>query len=451
MIEIPKSKIHKIFEQFILNIQSVELFFKKFSIQALEEDKTILEAKKDYMGNVFKKAIGEDAFNEIINKLNSKDTEQDILKEPNSKDTLKDAEFEIIHEDYEVNNSIEVQLTTNEKDSKSKYLNLIFEFNNAPKLQTKNFEILTNSSFLMLNNYFEFLFADLLTFHFTNNKNTIEEKNINISLSDLKNYTTIEEAYNEILFKEVEKLLIDMNFEEIKDYFKKLGVSLSENLINWNKINEIRERRHLVVHNNSIINKKYLSKSDNPYNFNIGDNAIINSNYFKETLEEIQTAGILLIMNCWGKWEKENATDAIFEILNLTFDLLKEKKYSLTFKICEYVEENIVAKDDDQENCLIRIKFNYCIALKRKEEIKKLDKKLEEIRVGTMSPIFKIAKHILINENETAISLLKQSIVVDEIKLEDYLEWPIFEELRKDQNLNLKAIEQFTDNKILLN
>ena len=68
-----------------------------------------------------------------------------------------------------------------------------------------------------------------------------------------------------------------------------------------------------------------------------------------------------------------------------------------------------------------------------------------------MSPIFKIAKHILINENETAISLLKQSIVVDEIKLEDYLEWPIFEELRKDQNLNLKAIEQFTDNKILLN
>ena len=450
MIEIPKSKIHKIFEQFVLNIQSVELFFKKFSIQALEEDKTILEAKKDYMENVFKKAIGEDAFNEIINKLNIKDKAQDIIKEQNSKDILKDAEFEIIEND-EDNLSIEVQLTENEKESKSKHLDLIFEFNNAPKLQTKNFEILTNSSFLMLNNYFEFLFADLLTFHFTNNKNTIEEKNINISLSDLKNYSTIDEAYSEILFKEVEKLLIDMNFEEIKEYFKKLGVSLSENLINWNKINEIRERRHLVVHNNSIINKKYLSKSENPFNFSIGDNATINANYFKETLEEIQTAGILLIMNCWGKWEKNNATDAIFEILNLTFDLLKEKKYSLTFKICEYVEKNIIAKDDDQENCLIRIKFNYCIALKRKAEIKKLDKKLEEIRVGSMSPIFKIAKHILINENETAISLLKQSIIVDKIKLEDYHEWPIIEELRKDESLNLKAIEQFKNNTILLN
>jgi hypothetical protein len=240
-----------------------------------------------------------------------------------------------------------------------------------------------------------------------------------------------------------------MNFEEIKGYFKKLDVSLSENLINWEKINEIRERRHLVVHNNSIINKKYIGKTENPYNFKIGDSARINNDYLIETINEIQTAGVLLIIDCWGKWEKGNATEAILEILNLTFDLLKEKKYNLTLKICEYVEKNIAPRNDDQENCIIRIKFNYCIALKRIEELKKLDKKLEELRVGSMSPIFKIAKHILNDENELAITLIKQSIIVDELKLEDYLEWPIFEELRNDKDLNSLAREQFNEVKLL--
>ena len=65
MLEATKSKINLIFEQFILNIQSVELFFKKFSIQALEEDKSILESKRDYMEKVFKKALGEEAFEKV--------------------------------------------------------------------------------------------------------------------------------------------------------------------------------------------------------------------------------------------------------------------------------------------------------------------------------------------------------------------------------------------------
>jgi hypothetical protein len=446
MLETSKSKIHLIFEQFILNIQSVELFFKKFSIQALEEDKSILESKRGYMEKVFKKALGEEAFDKVMSQINNEKLEAE------TKEILV-ADAETITEEYkevisESTNDQEVS-SHSKKYSDSKYLDLIFEIDNAPKLQTKNYEILTSSSFLMINNYFEFLFADLLTFHFTNTKNAIEEKSINISLSELKNYSTIEEAYNEILFKEVEKLLIDMNFEEIKGYFKKLDVSLSENLINWEKINEIRERRHLVVHNNSIINKKYIGKTENPYNFKIGDSARINNDYLIETINEIQTAGVLLIIDCWGKWEKGNATEAILEILNLTFDLLKEKKYNLTLKICEYVEKNIAPRNDDQENCIIRIKFNYCIALKRIEELKKLDKKLEELRVGSMSPIFKIAKHILNDENELAITLIKQSIIVDELKLEDYLEWPIFEELRNDKDLNSLAREQFNEVKLL--
>lgn len=368
------------------------------------------------------------------------------IQQEEEKEENKDDSYSLIKND--VDEKV-IQKTDSSDFTKSNLFDLMIQMENAPKLQTKNFEILASSTFLILNNYFEFLFADLLTFHFTNNKNLIGEKNINISLNDLKNYSNIEEAYDDFLFKEVEKLLLEMTFEEIKNYFKKLDVSLSEDFINWDNINEIRERRHLVVHNNSIVNKKYITKSNNPYNLNIGNVAKIDAEYLNKSIVEIQVAGILLIMNCWGKWEKKHATSAIMELLILTYDLLKQKRNKTALRICEYVEKNIKANNDDEENCLIRIKFNYCIALKRIGEKIILEKKLDGLRVGSMTPIFKIAKHILSDEYKIAISLFKQSIVVDDFIIDDYLEWPIFEEIRNEKKLNSEALEQFKEIKLL--
>lgn len=390
------------------------------------------------MENALKKTFGQEAFEEIMAKIDKNEEVEEI---------------EVFEEVAETKNTPvendEINESKTSAYTKSNLFDLMTQMENAPKLQTKNYEILGSSTFLILNNYFEFLFADLLTFHFTSNRNLIGKKNINISLNDLKNYSTSEEAYDDFLFKEVEKLLLEMTFEEIKNYFKKLDVSLSEDFINWDYINEIRERRHLVVHNNSIVNKKYITKSNNPYNLNIGDVAKIDAEYLNKSIVEIQIAGILLIMNCWGKWEKKYASDAIMELLMLTFDLLKQKRNKTALKICEYVEKNIKPSNDDEENCIIRIKFNYCISLKRIGEKKLLEKKLDELRVGTMSPIFKIAKHILCDEHNIAISLFKQSIIADDFIIDDYLAWPIFEEVRNDDKLHTQALDQFKDIKLL--
>lgn len=56
------SKINVIYEQFIQNIQSIQVFFKKFSILALEEDKSILTSKKEYMENALKKSFWTKSF-----------------------------------------------------------------------------------------------------------------------------------------------------------------------------------------------------------------------------------------------------------------------------------------------------------------------------------------------------------------------------------------------------
>lgn len=432
MGEEKKVKIKAVFQQFIQNVESIEIFFEKLSLRAIEEDQTIIDAKKKYFENLLRSSFGEEAAQKFSNEID-KTPHKDFNIRFADKEEVDDLENDDDLDEDSVAGALNEDL----------YNSFIYKLFKAPKIQTKNFEILSSSTFLILNNYFEFLFADLLTFHFTNNKNLIEEKNITISLNELKNYSNIEEAYDEILFKEVEKLLLDLTFDEIKNYFKKLGVSLAEEIIKWDFINEIRERRHLIVHNNSVVNKKYLAKTDNYLPLKVGESVKVNEDYLKQAIDEIQIAGVILIMNCWGKWQKDSATDAIIEMLNFSFDLLKKSKFSQVIKICEYVDCNIKPRNDDEEDCVLKTKFNYCIALKKTGQIQKLDKKLKDIRTSTLTPIFKIAKHILSNQNQEAISLFAQAIIVDEFIIDHYLEWPIFEDLRNDEELNKMAISKF--------
>jgi len=294
----------------------------------------------------------------------------------------------------------------------------------------------------MLNNYFEFLFSDLLYYFFTKNSGSIRSQKISISLEELSKYKTIEEAYEDLILKEVEAILLEKNFEELKSYFTKdLKVSLEEDSIDWQRINEIRERRHILVHNNSIVNNKYLSRSTNPYKLKLGDEIKIESEYFITALSEIKLAGLLILFNCWGKWDKDSTTMAIKEIVTLVHDLLKVQQYRLVDKICNYVENYIEPKNDDEEDSIYRIKYNHCLALKRMGNQEVLNVKLKSIKVGIMTPVFKMAHHILKNEYDNAIKLMAKAKMVDELTIADYENWSIFEEIRNSEKLNREALK----------
>lgn len=434
------SKIEPIYNQYIRNIESIDVFFNKLSLKALEEDKSILIAQKEYVEDALRSTLGEEVLETFKAKFESEDNG---TTETNDTKLNEDIDKSAKEEEKGID---AIQEEEPPKIPKEKIDAFFYKLHKAPKIQTKNFEILSNSTFLMLNNYFEFLFADLLSFHFTNNKNIIEEKNISISLSELKNFTTIEEAYKDLLFKEIEKLLLDLNFEELKDYFRKLGVSLADDFINWDLINEIRERRHLIVHNNAIVNQKYLNKTKNIFNLNIGDNVNVKNDYLKNAIDEILFAGSLLIFNCWGKWDKNYTSNAISEIVNLTFYLLGRRNYSLVNRVCEYVEKKIKPRNEDEETSFLHIKFNHCISLKRISQKGELKTKLENIRTGNLTPIYKLAKSILIDDFDEVKSIFNQAIIVDNLIIDQYFEWPLFEDLRNNEDFHRFCISQFESN-----
>ncbi|AEE19619.1 hypothetical protein [Dokdonia sp. 4H-3-7-5] len=395
--------VQSIFFSYNENLNSVKLYFSKFGNLATGEDDNIKESFESF-------------FEEVVEDLES-----------NKKTVLNpetDTEEEVIDDEYI-----------------KKALSL---FRKRPNISPRNYEILSRSSFLMLNNYFEYLLTDLLSYFYNKYQNSLDEKEFRLTLKELNEFETIEEATKNLILKEVESIIVEKTFNELLIHFEKqLSISLENDLINWNKIIEIRERRHLIVHNSSIVNKKYITRTGNPYDFKIGEPIHVQKDYFENSCNELKIAGQLLLFNCWGKWDKDNIDNAIYQIMLQTFEDLKFKNNDAVRRMCEYSNQ-IIAKNENQEDYLFRIKVNHAIALKKSKSNKDLAKVLKTMKVGTATPIFKIAFKILNDDHKDLSGLFKKAVVMEELNREFYLEWPIFDFVRiNETELHKELLQTF--------
>lgn len=394
-------RVELIYNKYVDNLESVFLYFNKFGKLASNEDINITDSSSKMF---------EDAYTQFQNEMNEIKS-----KASNTNDILKAKQSNLL--------KLAKKIKRN-------------------RISPKNYEILSNSSFLMLNNYFEYLLTDLLSYYYHKYSNSLNEREFRLTLKEISEYESIDEMKKDLIIKEVESLIIEKSFEDLLNHFEnKLKIPLEKNLVKWENIIEIRERRHLIVHNSSKVNKKYILRTKNPYNLKIGDTVTIDKAYFINSLNTFKLAGYLLIFNCWGQWDKDKINEVINEIMIQSFDNLKVKNYDIVSKICKYASI-IIHKNEEQEDCLLRIKINYALALKRMKN-PELKEVLNSFNIGTATPIFRVAHKILCDNFCDIESEIKKAVVLEELNLEQYLDWPIFDEIREIEEIDNKVMKIF--------
>lgn len=398
--EIKKQTVNSILDNFRNNLFGIEYYFDKFGSLAQGEDVDEIKRNSEFIQECFKE-IG------INLKASKKEREEN-------------------------------------KISEDKLLTFVRKLKKQPKISAKNYDILSKSSFLMLNNYFEYLLSDLLSYHYNKFQKSLNEKKFNLALKEINEFESIEEFTKALITKEVESMMVELTFDELLEHFHNvLGIDNEKEIINWDKIRECRERRHLIVHNSSIVNHKYLSRTNNPNNFKAGELIHIDKEYFLSSCKEFFLAGLLLSYNAWGKWDKEFATEAIKEMMVDSFELLKQNEFQLVLRLTEYTQK-IEGRNEEQEDFLLRTLFNRLISLKKLGNESALSKELKKMKMGTASPIFKLAHSILSENHKNIIELVKQSKAMDEIDIVRYNEWPIYEFVRNNETIHKKIEEELS-------
>lgn len=334
------------------------------------------------------------------------------------------------------NGKVRVKLTNNQLHQ------ILSTLKAGPATPPVNSDLLYTNSFVALTSYFEFLLSDLLHFYFKKFPDCLESKEVKITLKDLKLFKNIEEYLDFTINKEIEKTMYS-SFQDQLSYFQEtLNVKFDNFNPDIDLISEATQRRNIIVHNNGIVNKRYLdnvAKKYIPKEFKEGTKIKIKEDYFMRVLVEIFILGIELSHACWRKWEKDQSDKADSHLIHITYTCLKNEEWEVAERIGRF-SQGLTVKE---ERSRIYLKYNYWLALKLQKKIKELESKLKDFDCSGLAPLYLLGLSCLKSDKLEFYRLLKPVIVTERLRKEDFLEWPLFYERRLDKEFKNKLSNAF--------
>lgn len=331
--------------------------------------------------------------------------------------------------DQDKNKKYEINLS---KEEAKEIMDL---FVKRPFLSEPQILLLNKSSFVMLISYFDFLISDIIRYFYKKFSLSLNNKDLYITLSDLKVCENIEEALKIVINKEVEKILYDSLKKQLKYFKDVLCVDVQSDTVDWIKINEAVERRNIIVHNDSVINKRYLESIDDEIiqnkkdDYEIGKKIRLKSSYFQDIYDELYLAAFIIHHLCWRKWEKENIEEQDSFLISETYEALKNEKWFLAERIGCF-SKNIKNIINDLNRSMLNV--NYLQALKWQNKKDIFDEELKKIDFSAKGPIFQLVYCALIDDEETFFKNIEKAINSESMEKNYFFEWPIFKEFRKN-------------------
>jgi hypothetical protein len=302
--------------------------------------------------------------------------------------------------------------------------------------------LLRRSALVILASYFDLLFSDLIQSFYLRHPTALPSDEYVLSLADLRAIGSIEEAERYLITKESDKVLRRSLEDQLGYLSNRPKIDLEPLTDCINDLTELVQRRNLLIHNDGIVNRIYLARVPQSYTeaneIEEGQQLHVDPQYLSNAIETVYVAGIILIQQCWRKWEKEESEQADGALIDHIYESLLEKRHALTIRLAQYGSSIDFATDHDSRIVTI----NRAIALKELGEIEEMERVLSERDWSSCATKFRLALHVLRDEEGSVFELLPKAIAVEEVGRQALEEWPLFRSLRTNQRF-LEAIEQY--------
>jgi len=317
------------------------------------------------------------------------------------------------------------------KDQANQLIQLVADL---PRLTLHQAELLYRSSFVMLVSYFDFLLSDLIHYFYRKYPESLSGKELPLTLKELTELGSVDDAVDFLINKEADNVLYD-SLQKQKLYLKNtFKIDTKDDIINWNKLIEAMERRHIVVHNDCKINMRYLSNVDLSVipetikDVKEGAEVHITAPYFRGIFEEICVSGIVLLQVCWRKWEKDDTDSADGKLVSDIYDALVKEDWMCAERLGLFSKGCVVT----DQACRLFLDVNYCQSLKWQGKEDELQEELKKFDISALSPKFALAVYALRSDRAGFYRNVENAIRVDKMSKEDFMKWPLLRELRKD-------------------
>ena len=257
-----------------------------------------------------------------------------------------------------------------------------------------------------------------------------------ISFESLSQFSSIEDAREYILEKEVEAILRSSHADQFKWMERTFDLPLTKGLEIWPIFMEVTERRNLFVHTDGIVSSQYISvcktyKSKVDEEVKEGDSLGVPQKYFEASYECIHELGVKLGHVLWRKLFPDERELEDEKLANHTYDLIDNGKYSLAIRLLDFACSEI-KKFSNESNQLIMV-VNRALAYKCINDEENCKKIMSAVDWSAKGDQFKLAHAVLLSEWQRAEQVMRRIGKVGPVSKSQYRDWPLFREWRKQE------------------
>lgn len=285
------------------------------------------------------------------------------------------------------------------------------------------YEILNNSTLIMLISRFEEYVAEFLTELFGMYPAKYLEK-IQIPYFDIQASSDFDKLKKKIISQRVDECMRS----SFKDWFK----IFDEHKLNYktyfndmHTLTEIYARRNIWTHNCGYVNESYLTLVD-ASKYKLDDKAMIDRNYISMAFEIIKKILFVISIEACKMLEKESGAEQIEQIFHLAFNVMTNGEYSVCIPAFECIKEHKYTSLDYKYMSMI----NIWISEKAQNGLQCCKSQIESFDTSALREQFQLAKLLLLDKNEEATEMLRRLLEKNDIDFYSVKNWPLYKDYR---------------------
>lgn len=238
--------------------------------------------------------------------------------------------------------------------------------------------------------------------------------------------------------KVIEDELADLlrgSHDEHAAYIKKtFNVDLSKNFPDWIEYLELFERRNIAAHNDLLVDKQYIRnikrQSGQEPGVSLGDKLDVSNKYVIRCIELCTEAGARLIFELW-RAHSRGEENAVYTFMNeLSFNLIKQKKYVLAVRILTHVLDNSSSKNPEKSRRMMAV--NLANAHKMSGNKKEAEKAIKRFQWDSSSDQFQACVAAVRDDVGLVVKLMDRLADENSVGKSGFRTWPVFESMRRE-------------------
>ena len=274
---------------------------------------------------------------------------------------------------------------------------------------------------------FEVVFASLAAQYFERGS-TGELDDSEFTLADLKALGSIEAARQLAIDRRVDRLMYGSFDSWCAWYKRSLGFDPEKHAMDWTRLREIMQRRHVIVHNDGLVSARYLE--DQPalkQSLKVGQSLPVDEEYVRIAIDEFLVFGTRLMTLAWGKFEPQRSGEIFDALHGVIYQLVLSGRWTAVQELAKSASDW-----DSSESGTHLGRCNYWLARKRLSGCGSIRDEVEAWDTSALSLKYVLAQHALLDEIPAALSVMAKALAAGVVERRDLYEWPLLEEVRSD-------------------